>query len=50
MTEVPKEAARTIVTAELTPAVEELLERYARRARRVSRRRCDAISRFRSST
>ncbi|HEY7393353.1 MAG TPA: DbpA RNA binding domain-containing protein [Gemmatimonadaceae bacterium] len=35
MTEVPKEAARTVVTAELTPAVEETLERYARRARRV---------------
>ena len=35
MTEVPKEAARTVVTAEISPAVEELLERYARRARRV---------------
>src|SRR5262245_5793260 len=35
MTEVPKEAARTVVTSELTPAVEETLERYARRARRV---------------
>jgi ATP-dependent RNA helicase DeaD len=35
MTEVPKDAARTVVTAELTPAVEETLERYARRARRV---------------
>ena len=35
MTEVPKDAARTVVTAELTPAVEEALERYARRARRV---------------
>jgi ATP-dependent RNA helicase DeaD len=35
MTEVPKDAARTIVTAEISPAVEELLERYARRARRV---------------
>jgi ATP-dependent RNA helicase DeaD len=34
-TELPKDAARTVVTAELTPAVEELLERYARRARRV---------------
>jgi ATP-dependent RNA helicase DeaD len=35
MTEVPKEASRTVVTAEISPAVEELLERYARRARRV---------------
>jgi ATP-dependent RNA helicase DeaD len=35
MTEVPKDAARTVVTAEISPAVEELLERYARRARRV---------------
>jgi ATP-dependent RNA helicase DeaD len=35
MTEVPKDAARTVVTAELTPSVEETLERYARRGRRV---------------
>jgi ATP-dependent RNA helicase DeaD len=35
MTEVPKDAARTVVTSEITPPVEELLERYARRARRV---------------
>ena len=35
MTEVPKDAARTVVTAEVVPAVDELLERYARRARRV---------------
>src|SRR5262249_15035828 len=35
MAEVPKDAARTVVVAELTPAIEELLERYARRARRV---------------
>lgn len=35
MTDVPKDAARTVVTAEISPAVEELLERYARRARRV---------------
>ncbi len=35
MAEVPKDAARTVVTAELSPTVEELLERYARRARRV---------------
>ena len=33
--EVPKEAARTVVTSELNPAVDDLLERYARRARRV---------------
>lgn len=36
MTDMPKDAARTIVAAELTPAVEELIERYARRARRVT--------------
>jgi ATP-dependent RNA helicase DeaD len=36
MTEVPKEAARTVVTSELNPPVEELLERYARRAPRVA--------------
>jgi ATP-dependent RNA helicase DeaD len=36
MTELPKDAGRTVVTAELSPAVEELLERYARRARRVA--------------
>ena len=35
MTDVPKDAARTVVTAEISPAVEALLERYARRARRV---------------
>lgn len=35
MIEIPKEASRTIVTSELTPSVEELIERYARRARRV---------------
>ncbi|HTE47580.1 MAG TPA: DEAD/DEAH box helicase [Gemmatimonadaceae bacterium] len=34
MADVPKESARTVVAAEITPAVEELLERYARRARR----------------
>ena len=33
--EVPKEASRTVVTSELNPAVDDLLERYARRARRV---------------
>lgn len=36
MTEVPKDAGRTVVAAEVVPAVEELLERYARRARRVA--------------
>jgi ATP-dependent RNA helicase DeaD len=36
MAELPKEGARVVVTAELNPAVEELLERYARRARRVA--------------
>lgn len=35
MGELPKDGARIIVTSELTAAVEELLERYARRARRV---------------
>lgn len=35
MAELPKDAARTIVTAELSPDVEALVERYARRARRV---------------
>lgn len=35
MAELPKDAARIVVTAEVTPAVEELVERYARRARRV---------------
>jgi ATP-dependent RNA helicase DeaD len=36
MAELPKESARTIVAADLSPAVEELVERYARRARRVT--------------
>jgi len=35
MSEIPKDAARAIVTAGLTPPVEALIERYARRARRV---------------
>jgi ATP-dependent RNA helicase DeaD len=35
MTDVPKDATRAVVTSELSPAVEALLERYARRARRV---------------
>jgi ATP-dependent RNA helicase DeaD len=33
---VPKEAARIVVASELTPAVEAIIERYARRARRVT--------------
>src|SRR2546423_1023206 len=32
--ELPKEGARVVLSAELTPALEALLERYARRARR----------------
>jgi len=35
MSEIPKDAARAIVAAGLTPPVEALIERYARRARRV---------------
>ena len=35
MSEVPKDAPRVIVAASLTPPVEALIERYARRARRV---------------
>ena len=35
MSEVPKDAARVVVAASLTPPVEALIERYARRARRV---------------
>ena len=35
MGELPKDGARIVVTAELTATVEELIERYARRARRV---------------
>ena len=34
MADLPKDAARIVVAGELTPAVEELIERYARRARR----------------
>lgn len=36
LADVPKDSARTIATTELTPAVESLIERYARRARRVT--------------
>ena len=35
MAEVPKDAARTIIAHEFSPAVEAFIERYARRARRV---------------
>jgi ATP-dependent RNA helicase DeaD len=34
--DIPKDSARTIATTEVTPAVESLVERYARRARRVT--------------
>ena len=36
MAEVPKEAARYIAASEITPELETLIERYARRARRVA--------------
>lgn len=36
LAEVPREAARTVVVREISPAVEELIERHARRARRVA--------------
>lgn len=36
LADVPKDSARTIATTEVTPAVESLIERYARRARRVT--------------
>jgi ATP-dependent RNA helicase DeaD len=36
LADVPKTAARIIVASELSPAVEALIERYARRARRVA--------------
>lgn len=35
MSEMPKESARTLVAARITPEVEALVEQYARRARRV---------------
>ena len=35
MAELPKDGARVLVASQLTPAVEQLAERYARRARRV---------------
>jgi ATP-dependent RNA helicase DeaD len=42
MAELPKDAPRTVVTSALTPWVDELLERYARRARRVTPAASDA--------
>ena len=36
MAELPKDAARTLVTSQLTPPVEELAERYFRRAHRLT--------------
>ena len=36
MAEMPKEAARALLASEITPGVEALIERYARRARRVA--------------
>jgi len=36
MAEIPKDAARIVVANEITPQVEALIERYARRARRVA--------------
>jgi ATP-dependent RNA helicase DeaD len=41
--ELPKEGARVVLTAELTPPLEALIERYARRARRVAEATADAI-------
>ena len=36
MAEIPKDAARMLVTAEMSPAIEEVAERYFRRAHRLS--------------
>jgi ATP-dependent RNA helicase DeaD len=36
LAEIPKDAARTLVTAAMSPAIEELAERYFRRAHRLS--------------
>lgn len=36
LAEIPKEAARTIIATRMTSAVEQLIERYARRARRAA--------------
>ena len=42
MAEIPKDAARIVVANEITPEVEALIERYARRARRVAPPTADA--------
>lgn len=42
MAELPKEAPRTVVASAVGPAVEELIERYARRARRMGATVADA--------
>ena len=42
--EVPKDAARTIVTSAVTPSIETLVERYARRARRIGVSDSDAAA------
>ena len=42
MTDVPKDAARIVVASDATPGVEQLVERYARRARRMQSPAADA--------
>lgn len=44
LAEVPKEAARTIIASRQTPEVEQLVERYARRARRAGDAGSDAVT------
>ncbi len=44
MTELPKEAPRLILAATVTPAVEQLVERYARRARRIQADSSEAVT------
>jgi len=44
LAEVPKEAARTIIASRHTPEVEQLIERYARRARRAGDGSADAVA------
>ena len=44
LAEVPKEAARTIIASRHTPEVEQLIERYARRARRAGGGSADAVA------
>ena len=41
--EVPKDAARVVIVNEVTPAVEQLVERYARRARKVQPAQADPL-------